>query len=433
MAALTNLIERTESIVPVGTINPGQASSAGSGPVTVPVYQVQSFAPDVEAGQLQKLYGTSAMPMFEFARRVQSGESTFDPSKQFDREAADVIGSLSDEELLAQGIQPDIKDFLIPTASMATGAVLGTAGKMASALPGGGTSSEFLGQIGPAAQSYIPGAGSTLSPGAKALGLSAGEIGVPLSEAGQLIQGGAQVTSAPMKFGGTDYVKMNAAQVNAAQGTLAAKGTPFVGTGSSTIAGPKAAPGMFEAGGFFDKGFTGYTPSAAQIGIGFGFDLGFNLLSGMKPKEAIKGAAITTAGTAIGTAVGGPIGGFIGGTVAKIFSKGSVVCTELHEQGEISHSEYRTTNYYTATMLTPTLVKGYHFWGVPAAEKMKKGKQIKFWKFVYKQWSKHAHYKLGKRKFSLPGFVVAMIVENVSTLIGKIYEATLEKRTFAHG
>ena len=103
MAALTNLIERTDSIVPqlVGTVNPGQESS--SGPVTVPVYQVQSFAPDVEAGQLQKLYGTSAMPMFEFARRVQSGESTFDPSKQFDRDAADVIGRLSDEELAAQG------------------------------------------------------------------------------------------------------------------------------------------------------------------------------------------------------------------------------------------------------------------------------------------------------------------------------------------
>jgi len=433
MAALTNLIDRTDSVVPqlVGAVNPGQESS--SGPVTVPVYQVQSFAPQLETGQLQKLYGTSAMPMFEFARRVQSGESTFDPSKQFDREAADVIGSLSDEELLAQGIQPDIKDLLIPTASTAVGAVVGTAGRLASALPGGGTSSEFLGQIGPAAQSYIPGAGSTLSPGAKALGLKAGEIGVPLSEAGQLMQGGAQVTSAPIKFGGTDYVKMNASQVNAAQGTLAAKGTPFAGTGSSTIAGPQASPGMFEAGGFFDKGFTGYTPSAAQVGIGFGFDLGFNLLSGMKPKEAIKGAAITTAGTAIGTAVGGPIGGFIGGTVAKIVSGGTVVCTELHAQGEISDSEYRTTNYYNATVLTPTHMKGYHFWGVPVAEKMKKGKHVKFWKAVYKQWNRHANYKLGKGKFSLSGFVVAKSLETTSLLVGKIYEATLEKRIFAHG
>ena len=143
MAALTNIINRTDSIVPqlVGAVNPGQASSPDSGPVTVPVYQVQSFAPQLETGQLQKLYGTSAMPMFEFARRVQSGESTFDPSKQFDREAADVIGSLSDEELAAQGLQPDITDLLIPTASTAVGAVVGTAGSLASTLPGGGTSS----------------------------------------------------------------------------------------------------------------------------------------------------------------------------------------------------------------------------------------------------------------------------------------------------
>ena len=430
MAALTNLIERTDSIVPVGTINPGQASSAGSGPVTVPVYQVQSFAPDVEAGQLQKLYGTSAMPMFEFARRVQSGESTFDPSKQFDREAADVIGSLSDEELAAQGLQPDITDLLIPTASMATGAVLGTAGQMASNLPGGGTTSEFFGQIGPAAQSYVPdigGSNITVASGvnpkiAATYGLQPGES---ILRAGDFktLADTTGLVGTPVSGTTRGLMKVNTQALKSVQGN----------TGITSVAERAADPGMFDSGGFFDRGFSRYTPSAGQIGLTFGVDLGFNLLTGMKPKEAIKSAAIGTAGTVIGTAVGGPIGGFIGGTVAKIFSKGSVVCTELHEQGEISHSEYRTTNYYTATMLTPTLVKGYHFWGVPAAEKMKKGKQIKFWKFVYKQWSKHAHYKLGKRKFSLPGFVVAMIVENVSTLIGKIYEATLEKRTFAHG
>ena len=432
MAALTNLIERTDSIAPqlVGAV-PDQETD--SGPISVPVYQVQSFAPEVESGQLQKLYGTSAMPMFEFARRVQSGEATFDPSKQFDREAADVIGSLSDQELAAQGLQPDIKDMLIPAAEAAVGAVIGTAGSMASTLPGGGTSSEFFSQIGPAAKSYIPGAGTTLSAGAKALGLKAGEVGVPLSDAGQLMQGGAKVTSAPISFGGTNYVKMNAAQVDAAQGNLAALGKTYSGAGGSTISGPPLEPGMFEAGGFFDTGFTGYTPSFGQVSLGFGISLGANLLGGMSPKEAIKGAAFSTAGTAIGTAVGGPIGGFIGGTIGSIIGRGSVVCTELHAQGEISHSEYRTTNYYTATMLTPTLVKGYHFWGVPAAEKMKKGKQIKFWKAVYKQWLKHANYKLGKGKFSLPGFVVGNSLETASLLLGKIYEATLEKRIFAHG
>tara|TARA_Y100001973_G_C5206320_1_gene341741 strand:- start:3101 stop:4399 length:1299 start_codon:yes stop_codon:yes gene_type:complete len=432
MAALTNLIERTGSIVPVGTVNPGQESS--SGPVTVPVYQVQSFAPQVETGQLQKLYGTSAMPMFEFARRVQSGESTFDPSKQFDREAADVIGSLSDEELAAQGLEPDlIKDILIPTASTATGAVLGTAGRMASALPGGGTSSEFLGQIGPAAGSYLPGSsGSGLTVGsgvnkatAAAFGLKPGQSAIRVSDFNTIQSSNPMFSGTPLP-GNQNLMSVNTASLN--QQVAAGAAQP-----GGVVASQAADPGMFDAGGFFDKGFTRYTPSFAQVGVGFGLDLGFNLLSGMKPKEAVKSAAITTAGTAIGTAVAGPIGGFVGGTIAKVISGGSVVCTELHEQGEISDSEYRTTNYYNATVLTPTHMKGYHFWGVPVAEKMKKGKQIKFWKFVYKQWSKHAHYKLGKRKFSLSGFVVAKSLETASLLIGKIYEATLEKRIFAHG
>ena len=430
MAALTNLIERTDSIVPqlVGTVNPGQESS--SGPVTVPVYQVQSFAPDVGAGQLQKLYGTSAMPMFEFARRVQSGESTFDPSKQFDREAADVIGSLSDEELLAQGIQPDIKDLLIPTASMATGAVLGTAGQMASALPGGGTTSEFFSQIGPAAQSYVPdigGSNITVASGvnpkiAATYGLQPGES---ILRAGDFktLADTTGLVGTPVSGSTGGLMKVNTQALKSVQGN----------TGITSVAERAADPGMFDSGGFFNRGFSRYTPSAGQIGLTFGVDLGFNLLTGMKPKEAIKSAAIGTAGTVIGTAVGGPIGGFIGGTVAKIFSKGTVVCTELHAQGEISDSEYRTTNYYNATVLTPTHMKGYHFWGVPVAEKMKKGKQVKFWKAVYKQWNRHANYKLGKGKFSLSGFVVAKSLETTSLLVGKIYEATLEKRIFAHG
>ena len=368
--------------------------------------------------------------MFEFARRVQSGESTFDPSKQFDREAADVIGSLSDEELAAQGLQPDITDLLIPTASMATGAVLGTAGQMASALPGGGTTSEFFGRIGPAAQSYVPdigGSNITVASGvnpkiAATYGLQPGES---ILRAGDFktLADTTGLVGTPVSGTTRGLMKVNTQALKSVQGN----------TGITSVAERAADPGMFDSGGFFNRGFSRYTPSAGQIGLTFGVDLGFNLLTGMKPKEAIKSAAIGTAGTVIGTAVGGPIGGFIGGTVAKVVSSGSVVCTELHSQGEISDSEYRTTNYYNVTVLTPTHMKGYHFWGVPVAEKMKKGKQVKFWKAVYKQWNRHANYKLGKGKFSLSGFVVAKSLETTSLLVGKIYEATLEKRIFAHG
>ena len=231
-----------------------------------------------------------------------------------------------------------------------------------------------------------------------------------------------------------DLPNPTAQQVDAAKGALAVEtGGYSSGATSNLITGPKASPGIFEAGGFLDKGFTGYMPSPLQTGLGFGVGLVTNLFSGMPLKQAVKSSAIQTAGTVLGTIVGGPIGGFIGGTIASVVSRGSGVCTELHAQGEISDSEYRITNYYNSTMLTPTHMKGYHFWGVPVAERMKKGKGVKFWKAVYKKWNNHASYKLGKGKFSLSGLIVAKSLETASLLIGKVYEATLEKRIFANG
>ena len=53
---------------------------------TFPVYQMQSFAPDLEAGALQKLYGTGALPMFEWVRSIQTGTGTYDPENEDDAE-----------------------------------------------------------------------------------------------------------------------------------------------------------------------------------------------------------------------------------------------------------------------------------------------------------------------------------------------------------
>tara|TARA_R100001224_G_C4018428_1_gene148506 strand:+ start:409 stop:1677 length:1269 start_codon:yes stop_codon:yes gene_type:complete len=422
MAALTNLIERTESIVPDKNEKEQEL---------VPVYQVESFKPDLESGQLQKLYGTSAMPMFEFARRVQSGEATYNPSNQFDREAAETISALSDQELIEQGLQPDIiKDILLPTASFAGGTVISKAGQLASKAG----AAPFAEQLVPAVESFLPSSitgapptysGLTVASGinptiAKDFGLAANQSAIPTTAFKRLQAAnpnfvGTKVVGNPnlMKVSTPSLDLVNA---SAKSGSVV---TPVASQADTSIFGGELTQG--------------YKSGLAQVGTSFALDLGINLLSGMKPKQAVKQSAITTAGTAIGTYFGGPIGGFVGGTVAKVVSGGSVVCTELHEQGEISDSEYRTTNYYNAVILTPTHMKGYHFWGVSVAKKMKKGNNVKFWKAVYKKWNKHANYKLGKGKFSISGFVVAKSLETASLLIGKIYEATLEKRIFANG
>ena len=49
------------------------------------VYQLATQKPELEKGQLQKIYGTGLMPIFEWAKTIQSGERTYDPNDFEDR------------------------------------------------------------------------------------------------------------------------------------------------------------------------------------------------------------------------------------------------------------------------------------------------------------------------------------------------------------
>ena len=132
-------------------------------PNLMPIYQVQSQDPGLATGQLQKLYGTAAMPMFQWAKRIQTGEATFDPANQFDREAADFIASASDADLESQGVDSSVKDALVQAGGFAAQAVVSKAGLQAATkagLTGFGnapvSSGQFTSQLMPAAKSYLP-------------------------------------------------------------------------------------------------------------------------------------------------------------------------------------------------------------------------------------------------------------------------------------
>ena len=421
--ALENIVEETPSLI-------GQGPVVDSNLVTVPVEQVQSFDTGLQPGELQQLYGTSAMPAFQFARLVQTGERTFDPTRQFDKEAAEVIAATPDSELQEMGIDMSTKDLLTSGIGFAGGAVISKAGQLAS-VPG---AAGFVDQIGPAAKSFLPSAvtgapksGLTVSGMnptlAKDFGLSANQSAITMADF-QTLQAANPAFVGQQVAGAPNFIKVSTPSLEAVNAVAAQQ--------SGSVVTPVAS--QADTGIFGGDMFKGYTPGIAQVGATFGLDLAIGLFSGKSPKQAIKDSAITTAGTAIGTAVGGPIGGFIGGTIAKVIGGGSVICTELHAQGKISDSEYRTTNFYNATMLTSTHIKGYYFWGVPVAEKIRAGKGVKFWEWIYRQWLKHARYKLGKtKKFSASGFVVAKSLETISLIAGKIYESTTEKRIFANG
>ena len=46
-------------------------------------------APDLGGRKLQDVYGTSKLPMYQWVKRIETGERTFDPSSQFDNSMLD--------------------------------------------------------------------------------------------------------------------------------------------------------------------------------------------------------------------------------------------------------------------------------------------------------------------------------------------------------
>ena len=369
-------------------------------PNLMPIYQVQSQDPGLATGQLQKLYGTAAMPMFQWAKRIQTGEATFDPANQFDREAADFIASASDADLESQGVDSSVKDALVQAGGFAAQAVVSKAGLQAATkagLTGFGnapvSSGQFTSQLMPAAKSYLPefagGPASYVNPD---LAIPAGltpDQSLVTSQVFKTLQGAKPDLMGHAVPGNSGFMKVGTGQFNEA--VLAANDPSIV---ASASAAPD--PGMFETGGFFEKGTTGYTPSLGQMGLNFGIGLGVNLLMGASPKEAAKQAAISTVGTTLGTIAFGPVGGFIGGTVASIIG-GRVICNELVRQGFMNRNQIILDYRFTREHLSPQHVKGYHAWAIHIVRRLRKGKGVKMWRHIATHRVNEIAYIYGER------------------------------------
>jgi hypothetical protein len=367
---------------------------------TVPVYQIGTQQPTLDSGvRLQDIYGTKAMPMFQFARRVQTGEVEFDPNNQFHQEAANFISQTPDEDLLNQGIDISTKDILVEGGRAATGTLISKAGQLANQ-----TGQPFFDSLVPAGKDLLTFGGG--------LDIPKGSIALPSATARNLLSTNPEVAAAVTKAniageGGKTFAAFSKNKIDQLNELRALQGESAIDT-----------TGAISQPGFFESGFKGYAPGIAQVGTTFGVDLAFNLLSGQKPLKAVKGAAITTAGTAIGTAVGGPIGGFIGGTLAKVFG-GRVVCNELHRQGYLTREQVIDDYRFTRDFLSPQLVRGYHIWAIPVVNQLRKGRMVWFWRHLCVHRANEIAYVYGKRE--KPDY------------LGKIYRRLLEWPSWTMG
>lgn len=99
-----------------------------------------------------------------------------------------------------------------------------------------------------------------------------------------------------------------------------------------------------------------------------------------------------------------------------------VICTELYRQGKLSKELYRMDVIYTSRHLSPTVIKGYHYWAIPTVRLMRKSNKLtKFMMyFTMKRAEEIAHIVNPKKytKSTISGKIIKNVGEALCYGIG---------------
>tara|TARA_R110000787_G_scaffold214061_1_gene323388 strand:- start:321 stop:2747 length:2427 start_codon:yes stop_codon:yes gene_type:complete len=101
-----------------------------------------------------------------------------------------------------------------------------------------------------------------------------------------------------------------------------------------------------------------------------------------------------------------------------------VICTELYRQGILNKQLYRLDVLYTAKNLSPTLIRGYHYWAIPTVDLMRKSPALtKFLTyFTIKRAEEIAHIMnpVAYPKSTFTGRFIKTVGEGLCYAIGKV-------------
>jgi len=365
------------AITPYTQSNYGALSTIeqDDGSFTYPIYGVQ--ANTYTGGEnLQDVYGTAAMPMFQWVERIQTGQGSFNPEDPADNEMLKKYEDFLENNPQAQMEMPStaeiVRNVAMPLA-LSTGAALGTQF----------ASGESLDVLGAGVEGFKTMGGKGLSDSSTTSFLR-------------------PVKSIPSKV---DTLAEAPGNITVPRAAVSVTTTPTPGDLLNPFSN--------------EAGRANWMSNAGAGAASFGL----NLLTGKDPVKAAKAAGATTilgaVGTALGSAVGlGPIGGWIGRLFGNEFG-GRVICNELMRQGIMTRKQVILDYKFTRDYLTPTHVNGYHVWAVWMVKQMRKGKFVKFWKHVAGHRANEIAYIYGER--DKPDY------------LGKVYRRLLEPLCWSIG
>jgi len=417
-------------------------------PVTYNLYENRAFTPSMDLSSLQDVYGTSAMPIFEWVRTVQTGQRTYNPGENpVDDDFAERYRELIEKQGQPPGF-PTFGEIIGETATSLVqplGVKIGesilnpgqylTGGAGKRALSGAADALTFSSspyQIATSAKNKLLDAsmydipkGFTALPDVanKSIASETGNLALhnKLSDKGRILKDAAGKTT---KDGFKVYSdkELASAGVTVKDGVANAKGANL---SSGAITSSTAPVSYLDKS--LDKlsfsstaGKANWASSAGTAGIGFIV----GLASGQKPVEAAKSAGGAALGQAIGTAFGGPIGGFVGSVIGGALG-GRVICNELMRQGIMDRKQVILDYKFTKEHLTPQHVLGYHIWAVFMVKQMRKGRLINFWSHVAGHRANEIAYIYGERdKPDYLGKLYRKILEPSCWVIGAFCKQT---------
>ena len=365
------------------SINPYSQSNYGAlsaveqddGSFNYPIYGVKANT-YTGGANLQDVYGTAAMPMFQWVERIQTGQGSFNPEDPADNEMLKKYEDFLENNPQAQMEMPStaeiVRNVAMPLA-LSTGAALGTQF----------ASGESLDVLGAGVEGFKTMGGKGLSDSSTTSFLR-------------------PVKSIPSKV---DTLAEAPGNITVPRAAVSVTTTPTPGDLLNPFSN--------------EAGRANWMSNAGAGAASFGL----NLLTGKDPVKAAKAAGATTilgaVGTALGSAVGlGPIGGWIGRLFGNEFG-GRVICNELMRQGIMTRKQVILDYKFTRDYLTPTHVNGYHVWAVWMVKQMRKGKFVKFWKHVAGHRANEIAYIYGER--DKPDY------------LGKVYRRLLEPLCWSIG
>ena len=426
------------------------------------VYQLATQKPD-DIQNIQKVYGTSAMPVFEWVKTIQTGERTYNPNNPEDKALLNQYDALTKNTGVPEGfLTPEqIEAELIKDLTRTVGTTVATNVGMALGDPlldqaGFGTTQAIGEGLKSSVGFGLPDTSVTSLTNKQREILKANDAiydpKIATKEAAELFELGDvydQGTKVDLGGGLSGFKKLTGTTTGTEPSITGSgfEGDPIVfregSSGGQTttdnmIAGlDKETASLYESKGGAkatgnvsgsEIGTRTYTQRVADrfsdsryqtaAVASAGTDFTLRLLQGEDPMDAATSAADTGVGTFIGGSLGGPVGAVIGATVApKIF--GRVICNELCRQNLMTKEDVVLDLKFTQKYLTQQHVNGYHAWAINVVRHLRKGKFIKLWKHIAQHRCNEIKYIMGKA--DKPDY------------LGKIYRHVFETTCFIVG